>query len=67
MILQQDPLVRRFPDDVLRFRDAFAALVAGPQAGSEIAYVMDALLQNGLADLMVGDLLADTDVHKDAD
>jgi hypothetical protein len=63
VVFQQHSLVGGFPDDALGFGGAFSALIARVQARAEFAQIVDAMLQNRFANLVVGDFLADTDVH----
>jgi hypothetical protein len=63
MPFQHHPLGSGFADDAAGVAGAFSALVAGAQAGAQLAQVTDIVFVNRFADLAVGDIFADADVH----
>jgi hypothetical protein len=56
--------VKAVLDDLIRFNDAFATLIASPEFTPECAEVPDTLLGDSLTDLSVSDFLTNTNVHR---
>jgi hypothetical protein len=63
-MLKRDALIESFANDLLCFGSTLAALVTAADFAAQASEIANALLGDGAADLSVGNLLADADVHQ---